>query len=247
MDESNWIALFGLNQEQTKILVSIEVVLTQRDAESDAKHKAQKVEWLRRMQEKMRLDGLDPEQLYSEEELPEKILACDDGVNRIWFYLVMLEAVLFTPYYQLETVDAKETNVEETNGTENTKKREKAKKGDKSEHTKFQKLKYTPQTEYLENLASATGLMDSNYVKRFLKAYKDAFFHISGGAKNIAIAGLGVLAAAGVAAATAGAMAGPIAISLVGSNFVWHGAALTAASLALIGNTMIPLPIRFCT
>ena len=219
MQTTNYMDMFGLNLEQLNLLYSIEAVLAEKDAAVEKKkHSTEKARWIRRWQKLLEETG--EVRFYSELEIPYMIQRCDDGANRIWFYLVMMEASLFTPYFSFGT----------------DKHDEKARKEDRE----YAKLKYTPQTEYLEQLAQNSGLMDSFYVKRFQKAYQKAHFRISGGVKSIVIGGLSVVAAAGLIAATAGVFAGPIAVALVGSNFAGlSGAALVSASLAYLGGGAI--------
>ena len=219
MDTVSYMDMFGLNQKQLNVLYSIEVVSAEKDAAMNRKnHWTEKARWIRHWREL--LDGTGEVHFYPELEIPYMIQRCDDGINRIWFYLVMMEASLFTPYFPFA-----------------------ADKGDKEAqkaNREYAKLKYAPQTGYLEELARNSGLMAPSYVKRFQKAYQKAHFRISGGIKNIALGGLSIVAASGLIAATAGAFAGPIAVALVGSNFAGlSGAALVSASLAYLGGGAI--------
>ncbi|MBQ9493519.1 MAG: hypothetical protein IJR54_07285 [Oscillibacter sp.] len=222
MDTVSYMDMFGLNQKQLNVLYAIELAVAEKDAavalKGAKKHWTEKVRWIRHWRELLEETG--EVHFYPELEIPYMIQRCDDGINRIWFYLVMMEASLFTPYFPFA-----------------------ADKGDKDaqkENQEYAKLKYTPQTGYLEELARNSGLMDPSYIKRFQKAYQQARFRISGGVKNVALGGLSVIAAAGVAAAAAGVFAGPIAVALVGSNFAgFSGAALVSASLAYLGGGAI--------
>lgn len=235
MDTPNYIDMFELNQEQLNILYSIEAILAKKDADfydamskiskdsdlSEYKKNYEEYEerigwishWRKILEEKENIH------FYSEAKIPRMIQQCDDGINKNWFYLVMMEAALFTPYFVLEA--------------------DKHDKISQKKNQKHKKLKYKPQTDYLKSLAKNSGLMEPSYVERFQKAYKKARSRISGGGKNIAIGRLSVVAVTGMAA-VCGVLAGPIAVALVGSNFAGlYGAALTSTSLAYFGGGAI--------
>lgn len=214
MDVEDHLGMFGLDREQQDILYSIEAVLVQRDAIGDSK----KEDWLQRWQSV--LEETDGIRFCPELEILDRIRRCDDGIDRIWYHLVMMEASLFVPYFPLGA-DPQDKE---------------AKKRDR----RYAKLQYAPQTGYLEQLARDSGLMDPIYIKRFQKTYKKAYSRISGGMKDFIIKGSAIVASAGLIAATAGALAGPVAVALVGSNFTGlSGAALVSASLAYIGGGAI--------
>lgn len=130
-----------------------------------------------------------------------------------WFYLALVEAELFEPYYPLDP-EAKKQNKE------------------------FSGLKFK-RSDMVDFAFSCFDKVPPDFISRVNKTYKAAISRMEGKYSKIAVGALSAVAIAAVTAATAGALAGPIAVALVGGNFTFGGAALTSASLALLGGGSI--------
>ncbi len=143
-----------------------------------------------------------------------------------WFRLVLLEAMLFEPYYPLGL--------------------EKDKKGNDIPSRKYKDLQnaiwgYNKNDgdRYLDELFTG-NYYSKGYIKRLRKCYEKVLRELNEVLKTV-IVSLSVTAAVAIATiATAGAFAPAIAVALVGSNFAGlSGAALTSACLAYLGGGAI--------
>jgi len=227
---------FGLTVEQTEILYNLEYYKTLNDIHAtkmlvgnDGIKKLKK-EWLDEWKEYitkgftnfLQIEGMELH-WYTEQDLNRKIQENDP--NKIWFRLVMLEAMLFEPYYPLCV--------------------EKNKKGDRPSK------KYSQLQLPLFGYAKITGdiFLDSyfidnyyqkGYIKRFRKCYDKIILEMKEVLKGIIIGGAITAGIAIITIATAGAFAPAIAVALVGSNFAGlNGVALTSACLAYLGGGAI--------
>lgn len=161
---------------------------------------------------------------YSKQELIKKIE--ENEPNKTWFRLVLLEAMLFEPYYPLGL--------------------EEDKKGNSVPSKKYQSLQI-PTCGYSKNSGDAylDSYFSGNYyhqgfIKRLRKCYEKIVFEMKEVLKGLLIGGAITAGTAIVTIATAGALAGPLAVALVGSNFAGlSGAALTNACLAYLGGGAI--------
>ena len=163
---------------------------------------------------------------YTKKELIQKIV--ENEPRNIWFRLVLIETMLFEPYYPIET----ETD----------------KKGNEVPSKKYTKLKFNI---YAYSKSSGDKYIDSffngsyyqkSYIFRLRKTYDKVILEMKEVVKGLLIGGA---IAAGIALATiltAGLFAPAIAVALVGSNFVGlSGAALTSACLAYLGGGAIAI------
>lgn len=228
---------FGLTLEQTEILYNLEYHKTRNDIEhtkltiNNEAVKALKREWMKEWQELMTgafssFLQIENTKLnwYSEEELMQKIGF--ESPNQPWFRLVLLEAMLFEPYYTLGV--------------------EKDKKGNEIPSKKYKNLnnpvngyKKGEGDRYLEKLFAEKAYYKDS-IKRFRKCYDSAIRELNEVLKTGLIV-LGITAVITAACiATAGILAPKIAVVLVGSHFAGlHGAALTSACLAYLGGGAI--------
>ena len=134
----------------------------------------------------------------------------EKNINKTWYYLIMLEVSLFQPYTQLGK--------------------------SKEDDDKYKKLKFSNQTSALEIIVKKNEIMSVDYIERFRKTYNQTLTQLSGKRTKIALGAVSTLAIAAIFAATAGALAGPIAVAMFGGQFAGlGGAALTQACLALAG------------
>ncbi len=228
---------FGLTIEQTEILFNIEYQKTLHDIEitRGAKENSDSVmlkkkwinEWRHYMTEGFSsfVDENDAVlHWYSKARLLERISECEPTAP--WYRLTLLEAMLFEPYYPLETEkdkDGKSVPSKKYNRLQNPLNGYKAKDGDQFLDTVF------------------TGdFCELGYVRRLRKSYEKCERELNEVTKT-ALKSLTISAAIAVAAvATAGALAPSIAVALVGSNFAGlSGAALTSACLAYLGGGAI--------
>lgn len=227
----------GLNEEQTAILYNIEYYKTLHDAYSSKlliggeKILQMKLEWLNEWKGYMTkgfkgfMNNSNAElNWYSLEELHEKIRL--NSSEKPWFRLVLLEAMLFEPYFPLKT----ETD----------------KKGKEVPSKKYSYIN-APITGYKKSEGDMyldiefSGRHEfPGYVKRLRKCYDKVCREMNEVLKT-AITSITITAGVAIVTiATAGALAPTIAVALVGSNFAGlSGAALTSACLAYLGGGAI--------
>lgn len=227
----------GLNEEQTEILYNLEYYKTLHDAYRSKlpiggeKICQMKLEWLNEWKGYMTkgykgfMNNINAElNWYSLEELHEKIRL--NSSEKPWFRLVLLEAMLFEPYFPLKT----ETD----------------KKGKEVPSKKYSYIN-APITGY--KMSEGDRYLDSEfsgrhkfpgYVKRLRKCYDKVCREMNEVLKT-AITSITITAGVAIVTiATAGALASTIAVTLVGSNFAGlSGAALTGACLAYLGGGAI--------
>ncbi len=227
----------GLTIEQTEILYNLEYYKTLNDIQATKQPinkdgiKNLKYEWLEEWKAFITggfasFLGIEGATLhwYSKQELIKKIE--QNEPKKTWFRLVLLEAMLFEPYYTLGF--------------------EQDKKGNSIPSKKYQSLQI-PTCGYSKN--SGDAFLDSyfdgdyyhkGYIKRLRKCYEKVVFEMKEVLKGLLTSGAITAGIAIVTIATAGALAGPIAVALVGSNFAGlSGAALTSACLAYLGGGAI--------
>lgn len=228
---------FGISEEQTEILYNLEYYKILNDIETTKilvggdKINQLKREWLEEWKTYITMgyagfiNKVDAKiNWYSSEELDKKIEL--NNPNKPWFRLVLLEAMLFEPYYALST----ETD----------------KKGNEVPSKKYSALN-NPITGYNKNSGDkylnevyAEKYQLSGYVKRLRKCYDKACRELNEVLK-IAITSIAITAGITIVTViTAGSFAPAIAVTLVGSNFAGlSGAALTSACLAYVGGGAI--------
>lgn len=228
----------GLTLEETEILYNLEYYKTLNDIQQTKipinmqKTVQLKTEWLKEWKKFISLGFKSFTQVedaeihwYLKEELLEKVEKMEP--QGTWFRLVLLEVMLFEPYYPLGL--------------------EKDRKGNDIPSTKY-KILQNPLNGYkagtgdlfLEELFSGSYYYSEGYIKRLRKCYRSVLFELNEVLKTVITA---VAITAGITLATvftAGAFAPAIAVALVGSNFAGlSGAALTSACLAYLGGGAI--------
>lgn len=227
----------GLSLEQTEILYNLEYYKTLNDIEhtnipiTGESVKELKTAWLQDWQ-KFISDGFESftqvsgakMHWYSMDELQQCI--AEQNPNKPWYRLIILESMLFEPYYPLGM--------------------EKDKKGNDVPCKKYKHLNNPingfkkGEGDHFLNKQFTGKYCEKEYVKRLRKSYDKRMNELNEVLKTV-ITSLSITAViAIVAVATAGALAGPIAVALVGSNFAGlSGAALTSACLAYLGGGAI--------
>ena len=227
----------GLSLEQTEILYNLEYYKTLNDIKrtnipiTKEGVKELKTTWLQDWM-KFISDGFESftqvpgakMHWYTMDELQHCIAG--QNPNEPWYRLILLEAMLFEPYYPLGM--------------------EKDKKGNDVPCKKYKRLnnpingfKKSEGDRFL-NVQFTGRYCEKEYVKRLRKSYDKRIHELNEVLKTV-ITSLSITAViAIVTVATAGAFAGPIAVALVGSNFAGlSGAALTSACLAYLGGGAI--------
>ena len=227
----------GLSLEQTEILYNLEYYKTFNDIEmtklpvTGEVIKELKSEWLKEWSKFIsngfesftQISGAEMH-WYSMDELQERIAANDP--QKPWYRLILLEAMLFEPYYPLGT--------------------EKDKKGNDIPSKKYKHLN-NPLCSFRKGEGDHfldeqfTGkYCKQGYVKRLRKSYDKRMRELSEVLKTVLTSLTITAVIAIITVASAGAFAGPIAVALVGSNFAGlSGAALTSACLAYLGGGAI--------
>ena len=227
----------GLSLEQTEILYNLEYYKTFNDIEmtklpvTGEVIKELKSEWLKEWSKFIsngfesftQISGAEMH-WYSIDELQERIAANDP--QKPWYRLILLEAMLFEPYYPLGT--------------------EKDKKGNDIPSKKYKHLN-NPLCSFKKGEGDRfldeqfTGkYCKQGYVKRLRKSYDKRMRELSEVLKTVLTSLTITAVIAIITVASAGAFAGPIAVALVGSNFAGlSGAALTSACLAYLGGGAI--------
>lgn len=228
---------FGLSLEQTEILYNLEYYKTLNDIERTnipmvgEAIKELKKAWLQEWT-KFISDGFESftqvpgakMHWYTMDELHHRI--SEHNPNEPWYRLNLLEAMLFEPYYPLGMEKDKEGNDVPCKKYKNLNNPINGFK--KGEGDRFLNEQFTG--KYCEQ----------GYVKRLRKSYDKRMNELNEVRKTV-ITSLSITTViAIVTIATAGALAGPIAVALVGSNFAGlSGAALTSACLAYLGGGAI--------
>lgn len=228
---------FGLNEEQTEILYNLEYYKTLHDIEctkipvSGEKIRQLKREWLEEWKGYMTsgftgfMNSANAElNWYTFDELNEKIKA--NNPDSPWFRLVLLEAMLFEPYFPLTTETDKKGN--EVPSIKYS-----------SVNTPIAGYKKGDSDKYLDDVFAGNYHL-TGYVKRLRKSYDKVCRELNEVLKT-AITSIAIIAGVMIITiATAGALAPTIAVALVGSNFAGlSGAALTSACLAYLGGGAI--------
>lgn len=228
---------FGLTLEQTEILYNLEWHKTINDIKKTSliikndKIVALKEEWIKEWKKYISIGlssfvGVEGAELhwYSKEELIEKVK--ENEPEKPWLRLVLLEAMLFEPYYPLSM--------------------DKDKKGNNVPSKKYKALnnpmvgyKQSEGDKYLESYFNES-FYTQGYIKRLRKCYDKVIRELKEVLKAVitSISITAVVTIAGIL--TAGMFAPAIAVALVGSNFAGlSGAALTSACLAYLGGGAI--------
>lgn len=227
----------GLTEEQTEILYNLEYYKVLNDISSTKLPVGSeaiielKTEWLKEWKTYMSngyASFLQSENAvlnwYEKEDLLKKIEK--NNPTETWFRLVLLEAMLFEPYYPLSLEKDKKGN-------------EIPSKKYKNINTPLAGYKKSEGDRYLEEQFSCK-YCGEGYIKRLRKCYDKVLRELNEVLKT-ALTSIVITAGVTIATvATAGAFAPTIAVALVGSNFAGlSGAALTSACLAYIGGGAI--------
>ncbi|MDD6640209.1 MAG: hypothetical protein PUE66_04330 [Erysipelotrichaceae bacterium] len=204
-----------LNKLETKILYSLEYRMVQYDVANtkDSETQIRKDEWCHKWME-LSKTATDIKKLFEtdEEKLYSLIKTYLGTLQENNWHRILLELSLFKPYFELAVVEKEESD-----------KKQKA-------------LKCSNDGYALEVLCKEQKLVEEKDYKGLLKNYKKHYDNLGNMKINPVVGAVGAVA---VTAATGGAafiFAPAIATTLVGGSLAGlYGAALTHASLALIG------------
>lgn len=228
---------FGLTLEQTEILYNLELHKVINDINStkipviQEKIVTLKTEWIAEWKNYMSAgfpgfvqDNEAVLHWYSGAELLKKIEEANP--KDVWFRLILLEAMLFEPYYPLSIEkdnDGKEIPGRRYKDLQNSINGYKKGEGDRFLDEEF-----------------GNRFCQNSYVKRLRKTYDKVKRELNEVLKSTL---MGLVVAASITALTiltAGMFAPTIAVALVGSQFIGlSGAALTSACLAYLGGGAI--------
>jgi len=233
-NHDSFISELGLSLDQTEILYNFEKLKTEADIsiESDLKKKELKIEWSKQWSQsigKIFSENLNNEgrkiRWYSESELRDvNKKEFTNTPNKIWYYLVILEANFFEPYFPLEVYE------------EIDKKGKKTIIADK----KFARLKINKKPDWLTEFVKVEGLIELNFIERIRKTYESTYSRLTGKWNRLIVYGLGIIVVTALSFGTAALFAPQIAVLLVGSSFAGlKGIALINACLAYIGGGAI--------
>ena len=228
---------FGLTEEQTEILYNIQAYKTDYDIKNtnmtnmNKKAISLKKEWLKEWQKYIEsgysvfVQNKNAKlHWYTMEELKKKIMSNEP--TKPWFRLVLLESMLFEPYFPL-------TTEKDSKGKQIVSKKYNYLKSPIFGYNK--KLGDTYLDELFKEICGVNG-----YASRLRKCYNKVTRELSEVMKTT-IKTISVSATITIIAiATAGTFAPAIATTLVGSQFAGlSGAALTSACLAYLGGGAI--------
>lgn len=221
------IEMFGLTNEQTQLMFSVQKLITNYDIsllENDKIAVIKNIEvkkmwqknWENHIIEYLKsATNNQIDKLLDENELNDRFkLEIEKSPNRTWYYIVLLECLTFVPYTPL---------------------------GDDLDK-KYLRCHYNSKKCYLmlEDFFSSQEYITKEFIERFHTTYNKSINKISGKKSKITAEVLAVVAIGTTAAAIAAVAAGPIAVLLVGPQYAaLHGAALTNACLALLGGGAI--------
>lgn len=215
------LSSFSLTPKQTALLFSIQLRLARNDAaETNEKNKnkaeTKKMwihEWKSSVEKILKENGQSLIERHSTliHEFREELKQSD---ILTWYNLIILEAVTFKAYFPLDD--------------------------DKDKNKVYAGLKYGNQMDLIKKLIAEIGFTIPEIAEEYLKMYKQDYDKATGKIKKIVGAVISVVVVTALIAATAGAFAGPIAVSLFGAQFAGlHGAALVSACLAFAGGGAI--------
>lgn len=217
--------MFGLSFEQTRIMFSMQKKMVCFDSYSkigkETHTSAEK--WIQAWEKgiltylKGIQSGLENYNLISsDDELNTACIEeCRKSPNKTWYYIMVLECMAFVPYFSL---------------------------GDKENDKLYKKCNYNQKRsqEFVGNYFAKQGIINHDMINRLLRTYNKSINKIYGKGTKIAVRVITVIAIGGIGMALAAVFAGPIAVTLFGSQFSGlSGAALTSACLATAGGGAI--------
>ena len=234
--QNNYLEMFGLTHEQTKILFSLQKELVEVDIKNEKKPvnrliKAMwKNKWERKMEAFMSLTSKsEVSTMLSLKESSQQLAKFNERLpNETSLYLIMLELALFVPYYPLVSKDSDEAENEDLDETENK---------DLDEACKELKCKWCSETDIIKVMEVWAGNfgIKAGFVKKCREGYKSSVSSLArGDMLKLILAGL---AGALTLSLTAGFSATVIAPLFAAAGLT--GAAAITSGLAALGGGAI--------
>ncbi len=213
---NNTLEIFALTEEQTALMYSFQrqKVLNDIENEKNINSKNLKTQWLNEWTQGIK-DAYynissNKNLTFSENLKYDFNSEISNSINKTWYYLVVLETEFFCPYFPLNENDKK-----------------------------YKHIKYKS-SNFVYNEVLKHDIIEPSFVIRLIKSYRKTLHKLNGTVNKIIVSGAITVAATALSFGLAAAFAGPIAVTLVGSNFAGlSGAALTNACLAYIGGGAI--------
>ena len=219
---------FNLSPVQVEILYNLEMLKTMNDIEQSTISKELKQEWLEEWKQFMSIGFSDfvgiPNAVlhwYSKKALIQIIESNDP--KQVWFRLVLLEAMLFTPYYPISM-------------NRNSKGDELPSKKYKILEMPFVHSSQSSSDEFLDSMFEKKAYYQTGYISRLRKSYNRIIRELNEVLKSI-LKGVGVMAIIAIPIIIGVALnQKKIAQKLVGSKFSGlRGIAKTNACLSYLG------------
>ena len=210
--------VIGLNKVETSILYSLELQQVKKDIQKTRSSDIQirKNKWAEEWKTAS-IEGFGFSKLFQENENKLYAAIQTNAANQgryDWLYRIVLELAQFKPYTPLS--DEKEKVKE------------------------YKNLKPTNYSYLKEDFCAKQTLIDEKEINGLLKTYNKQYGYISDKGAKTAVGVVGAVAVTAATAGTAFVFAPSIAVALVGNLFGGlYGAALTNASLALLGGGAI--------
>lgn len=211
------LSVFGLTAKQTALLFSLQksCALKCADSSKSQENMERKRMWTKKWSESIEeILAVENQSLIEEADLIQEFQKeLRESGSKIWFQLIILEAVTFKAYTPL---------------------------GNEEEDKIYSRLHYHSQMEYIKSFILLTGYGNPEMAEKYWKMYERAEDKAAGKTQKIIINAISVVMVGALCAATASLLAGPIAVFLVGGQFAGlHGAALVSACLAFLGGGAI--------
>lgn len=206
------LEIFALTEEQTALMYSFQRKKIMEDIKNEKNVNVKELksqwfnEWTKSIKNVYYNLASQKELVFSENLTQDFNSEIKKTNNRTWYYLIVLETEFFCPYFPLNEKDKR------------------------YKHIKFKT------SDFVYNEVLKHNIIDPSFVTRIKKSYSKTLNRLNGTVNKIIISGVASIAVIAVTFGLAAAFAGPIAVTLVGSNFAGlSGAALTNACLAYIG------------
>lgn len=211
------LSIFGLTAKQTALLFSLQksCALKCADSSKSQENRERKRRWTEKWSESIEeILAVENQSLIEEADLIQEFQKeLSKSESKIWFQLIILEAVTFKAYTPL---------------------------GNTEDDKIYSRLHYHRQIEYIKNIILLTGYGKPELAEKYLELYEKAEDKAAGKTQKMIINVISVVMVGALCAATASLLAGPIAVFLVGGQFAGlHGAALVSACLAFLGGGAI--------
>jgi len=213
--EMDILSVFGLTEKQTALMFSLQRACAINDKDDSPTKKEEKEGWINEWSKSLYANKGERDLLIRKNDslIKEFRNELNSTTSKTWFNLIILEAVVFKPYFPL---------------------------GDETKDKTYKLLSYSDQIKYIKSFISFVGYEKPEIADIYSKVYKQSLATATGQTEKMIIGILSALLVAALTAVTAGLLAPVIAVALVGEAFAGlSGAALVSACLAYIGGGAI--------